>query len=43
MAGTVEKKLAELGISLPEPESPGRQLRSLRSHWKFHAGVRTDL
>ena len=43
MAGTVEKKLAELGIVLPTSGKPGRQLHSFRARRRAAVRIRPDL
>ena len=43
MAGTVEKKLSELGVTLDEPAGAGRQLRSVCAHRQPAHGIRPAL
>ena len=43
MAGTVEKKLADLGIVLPHAGGAGRQLCAVRAHRQFAGGFRPAL
>ena len=43
MAGTVEKKLQELGITLAKPRRADRQLRAVRAHRQSAARIRPAL